>query len=1267
MNSQRARHTWRTILSCAAVGAIGASLISANAARATSDQTGAPAKETDNRDTTTAKDQVDKLPADWKRSSDVLWTVRGTPDGLGIYASGAASGYTWRTVAMISTPGVDTDLWTGNACLTSSGRRAVVAYAPRTAANNESQALRGARIAIVDMQSGAVTKLPVRGTLAYFSPGCGAREDAVVTQLKFAEENDGPSETRLIRIDAASAEVVSRPIILASQFTSAIPARGGILAVHGNDLMRINAGSAPRRIGKLPGPASHLTVDSNGRVAFLTGTKERNRVLRIDPAHPARQPEVLGSQQSGWLGLRRGTNGHLFTISERGGKFVNNSGVTHLIGDPRSEVSTEGEAIILPRMWAPRRAPAKGEQASTVRLDVTMTDSGENLVFELPQTIRPAKHFASGRRPGPDVTPRSAAGSGAVPTCSVPRNDPKSLVYQPTPRQVEWAVDQAVTGNLTTPRPSNWNQSGLQSWAPQNMFPLPALRGGGHIPPQVLLGVLAQESNLWQASNHVLPGEFGNPLVGDYYGNESIEADTGEQWVVDYDEADCGYGIGQITDGMRAGQLPVAQQRAIALDYATNIAKAAAMLAEKWNWLYDHGIIHSSGSSSDIENWFFATWAYNSGYYVKGESRTDGSNPNDWGVGWFNNPANPIYPIDRAMFHATEFDATHPADWPYPEKVIGWAAYPITKADGAGYRQAWWTSEEARDNAQPDPFAFCHAANACTPNVADPCPSLDSSCWWHEPVTYHDCESADICGHETMRFNNSYTEPQEGDPYEPKYAYPPNCDLDALPPGTLIVDDVPDTFVSPRRNCSRSWTSSGSFSLTRSTLSADIDLHQVGGGFGGHFWFAHTRKSTSPELAVTGTWRFGQSLNRWGRVLVHLPDHGAHTQQAAYIISLGDGRSKRRYLPQRRGKNAWVSLGVMRFAGTPKVTLTSTTFDGTGDDDIAFDAIALQPLEAKPEQFVVSMGDSYSSGEGASSLDGRDYLPETNYGGDLPDDAGRNACHRSVNSWSRQMKLPGDSVSVGVRGDDWASGELDYHMVACSGAVTTNLLSQHSSPGGTGAGQYGEVSQIDAGYLDENTSLVTISIGGNDAFFGPILKECASPIQPTPCYDLDSTGRGPNQEVFPAYIQNDVIPRVRHALVQVHAKAPNARIILMGYPELLSNEAQCNGALSINPDEAIWITDMVHAMGASLEDLSYSLVTAGTPVTYASPIETFKGFGVCGGHDPDYIHGVVTTMTESDNDFLWGFGVSSQSFHPNLQGATAYASVANASLKDVGL
>jgi hypothetical protein len=88
---------------------------------------------------------------------------------------------------------------------------------------------------------------------------------------------------------------------------------------------------------------------------------------------------------------------------------------------------------------------------------------------------------------------------GADRYCSVPRNDTGAEAVQPTPNQVEWAVDMAVRGDLT----SGWitqggwrSQIGLGTIDPQSMFPEPSLIGGGQIPAQIELGILAQESNL---------------------------------------------------------------------------------------------------------------------------------------------------------------------------------------------------------------------------------------------------------------------------------------------------------------------------------------------------------------------------------------------------------------------------------------------------------------------------------------------------------------------------------------------------------------------------------------------------------------------------------------------------------------------------------------------------------------------------------------------------------------------------------------------------
>ncbi len=120
----------------------------------------------------------------------------------------------------------------------------------------------------------------------------------------------------------------------------------------------------------------------------------------------------------------------------------------------------------------------------------------------------------------------------------------------------------------------------------------------------------------------------------------------------------------------------------------------------------------------------------------------------------------------------------------------------------------------------------------------------------------------------------------------------------------------------------------------------------MGGGFGSHFWFTHTRGDNSriSQMRVTGTWSLNRDLNQWARVLAHLPDTGAETPQAKYTIGLGDGTTRTRYLNQDFRSNKWVSLGTYQFKGTPKVGLANETADGTADQDVAWDAIAFQPL-----------------------------------------------------------------------------------------------------------------------------------------------------------------------------------------------------------------------------------------------------------------------------------------------------------------------------------
>ncbi|WP_313539486.1 hypothetical protein [Leifsonia aquatica] len=295
-----------------------------------------------------------------------------------------------------------------------------------------------------------------------------------------------------------------------------------------------------------------------------------------------------------------------------------------------------------------------------------------------------------------------------------------------------------------------------------------------------------------------------------------------------------------------------------------------------------------------------------------------------------------------------------------------------------------------------------------------------------------------------------------------------------------------------------------------------MDLHQLGAGFNDHFHFSHVNSNgfLNDRLKVTGTWSLGQSLNQWTRVLVHMPDHAGWTNQALYTINNGGGQTEQRSLLQRNFANKWVSLGVFQMNGVPSVSLSNTTYDqaASGTIDIAWDAVAFEPLAAKPRDFYVALGDSYSSGEGASSLDGSDFYRATDHGGFLDPATSDhiNNCHRSTEAWPRKADIDGTFRSVGQRQDSF-DPTLDFQFLACAGAETQHMLPFRglANPPTDGSGHVGDhpqngmLTQLDSGFLDANTTLVSLSIGGNDIKFGPIVhRRCYDACAVQCCTDL---------------------------------------------------------------------------------------------------------------------------------------------------------------------
>ncbi|WP_064457286.1 SGNH/GDSL hydrolase family protein [Streptomyces hygroscopicus] len=1276
-------------------------------------------------------DPGSKLGKGWNTSADRAVTLAADSDGVHVLVADSAKAYEWRNATVLSEPGMPADSWIGNQCVIDHEHAAVV-YAPRTFTNKPDLMQGGAFAAIVNLDSGKVIKLPFTASLAYFDPTCNP-DTRTAAFTGYRDMNDPRNtKTRIVSVNTAGKTTFGT--VTGGEITSAVPVKDGTIAARGRHLVHINRSGKVKDLATTDSVPFDIRPATHGKIAFVDRSDNTTAHAKLFTGHG--RPDAIAAGKLGDLGLHQGAAGQVFLTGHPTGTLhTKGTGVTRINAPSETDISTLGRLAVNPVLTPGVRAgleriknsgkgftkaePSSQERSAqapaTVTSDTPMTvtstatTTGEKITQSVQETMNPTGKgifspalTAGGSNDKQTQRIRTAAGVSNTPVdtdrwCSVSRNDVNAQALQPTPNQVEWAVDMAVRGKLrvSSIRQGGYrSQTGMSTIDPQGLFPLPKLTGGGRIPVNVLLGIMAQESNLWQAESGSIPGQMGSPLaaVDGYYGHKAVEGDPDAFWQINWDKSDCGYGVGQVTDGMRlAGHekdhetsLSPALQKAVAVDYATNIAASMKILADKWNEVHTDGqkVTVNNDNPAMVENWFTAAWNYNLGFNPPSDaSKHDGH----WGLGWYNNPANPIYKkswghpfMDTSVDPGANHDAAHPQDWPYEEKVMGWAAWSIDTGfsygtsgrqdwlgesgfSSAGFQPAWWTTPGQRSLVSPPLDTFCNSNNNCNPDTPPDCPNeaCYAKYWWNQPNVAWKVNCDTSCGHENIKYQTEIPEPGRG--YRLKDGTPV---CSGVPDGSHVVASIPKG-TETWSDCGQA-TSSGSFQFTfypgtEGRYEAKADLHQVGGGYGGHYWYTHTRSpghlgGPNGYMTINGTWTLGQNLN-WARVLVHLPDTGAQTRQATYVVHGSDSSSPRRRVLQRAG--GWVPLGVFHFTGTPQVELSNNTADGTADEDIAWGAVAFQPLAAKPKNFVVAMGDSYSSGEGASAAGGTDFFPETDHYDKLNDKL-IDKCHRSKLAWSRQAALPGSSKPIGDMADS-LDPQMDYHFVACSGARHYDILNHD---------QMSEGAQVDTGYLDGNTTLVTLSVGGNDARFTDVFMQCVLKAGLDLCQDTSIDNKdpddghtlpgntGPLKDWAPKWLHDQIRPRIAKTLNVIHGKAPNAKIVLMGYPRLLSAGGQC--IPGIGTEEAPWLNQVADTLDEEMKGAVSDANQSGAKAVFADPRNEFEGKTVCG--DPEDVNGIVKTgLSKADNFGLTEVGMAT--FHPKIAGARLYTNVLEQTLK----
>jgi RHS repeat-associated protein len=556
------------------------------------------------------------------------------------------------------------------------------------------------------------------------------------------------------------------------------------------------------------------------------------------------------------------------------------------------------------------------------------------------------------------VNPALSA-DATTPKCSIPRLQPNLEAMQPSNAQVNWATQMDEQGLLTGSqytRPANFANMGLVAYAPSSDFPPvqlshPSGSTTTTVPRSVMLAIEAQESNFNQASWHALPGIAGDPLIADYYGVvDSIST-------IDYPNADCGYGVAQVTTGMAASDTSISThgEMKIAVDYQENIAAGLQILEKTWNSLYADGITANGGDPKYLENWYFAAWAYNTGIQPNAAfGNTSGCTPSasctgpdgTWGVGWSNNPQNPDYdPARKPYLQSTYADAAHPSGWPYQERIMGWMASPILRYGYYGYNTPTYNGGSSWLQIPPV-SAFCDSSDDCNPgdSAKQYCSLSDSECWWHKPVTWV-ASCSMTCTSSAYEYTSGSTEPA----YTAKYT--PTCSQDTskVPSGSIIVDDL-STPSQDDQGCSGiNWSNNGTFTYSPGTNSSgdpvgNIDTHQLGSGFGGHILFTHTEPASSTSVINTGTWTPTLPSKQYYKVKIHVPASGATATDLVYTINPGGGAAPWKIrVNQDWGSEQWVTIGTFGMQNGGSVVLTNASSMTAEKYDVAYDAVAFVP------------------------------------------------------------------------------------------------------------------------------------------------------------------------------------------------------------------------------------------------------------------------------------------------------------------------------------
>jgi lysophospholipase L1-like esterase len=232
----------------------------------------------------------------------------------------------------------------------------------------------------------------------------------------------------------------------------------------------------------------------------------------------------------------------------------------------------------------------------------------------------------------------------------------------------------------------------------------------------------------------------------------------------------------------------------------------------------------------------------------------------------------------------------------------------------------------------------------------------------------------------------------------------------------------------------------------------------------------------------------------------------------------------------------------------------------------------------------VSLGDSYTAAPLVPNPTGNPIL-----------------CGRSTNNYPSDVSR--------------AIAPSSFTDASCSSATTVDMTQSQSLEGGvqTAPPQFNALKGSDA--------IVTVGIGGNDAGLISVAEECAKLdiLNPfgTACKNhYTSSGTDPNVAAI-----NATGPKVANVIAGIRQRAPQAKVLIVGYPDgLPTNGSSCWPLVPISAGDIKYFN--------SLETQLNSVLSSRAGANGATYVDTFTssvGHDACKSPGTAWVNGIIPT------------------------------------------